>query len=170
MVIIVFGLPGSGKSYFSKRLANELNAAYLSSDILRKKLLQNRTYSSEEKNKVYDFLLNEMIKLLREGKSVVADATFYKEEIRKKFERKINLLNEKIIFIEITADEELVKERLLKPRKDSDADFNIFLKVRKEFEPLQKEHLILKSGKDNIEAMLKDALHYIRNYHEQKGN
>jgi len=35
MIIIVFGLPGSGKSYFASKLAERINARYINSDVIR---------------------------------------------------------------------------------------------------------------------------------------
>ena len=53
MVIIVCGLPGSGKSYFAERLAKKIDADYVNSDRLRKELFPSRTYSDREKATVY---------------------------------------------------------------------------------------------------------------------
>jgi predicted kinase len=47
MTVIVFGLPGSGKSYFATRLAELLNASYISSDQLRMQLYAKRTYTEK---------------------------------------------------------------------------------------------------------------------------
>ena len=60
MVILVLGLPGSGKSYFAGRLAQKINAEYLNSDQIRKEMFQGRTYSDSEKAKVYEALLQKM--------------------------------------------------------------------------------------------------------------
>ena len=86
MVIIVFGLPGSGKSYFASRLALKLDAMYVNSDELRLKLLSKRTYSDAEKILVYEHILAAMEDALQNKKTIVLDATFYKEAIRKTFE------------------------------------------------------------------------------------
>ncbi|MEP7110055.1 MAG: hypothetical protein ABI760_18820 [Ferruginibacter sp.] len=55
---------------------------------------------------------------------MVLDATFYKNDIRKKFldqaEGRVGL-----IFIEIRANEPVVRERLRKTRPDSEADFEV---------------------------------------------
>ena len=57
MVVIVFGLPGSGKSYFASRLAKKLEADYISSDQVRKKLFTRPDYSEEGKKQVYKKLV-----------------------------------------------------------------------------------------------------------------
>ena len=108
MIIIVFGLPGSGKSYFASLLAQKLKAAYLNSDKERKKIMTQRTYSESEKMMVYDLMLQKMKTFVQEGKSLVLDATFYKNKIREKF---IYTAKGKtpIEFIEMRAAEALIK-------------------------------------------------------------
>ena len=52
MIVIVMGLPGSGKSYFASRLAAAIHATYISSDKVRKILIARRTYLEKEKELV----------------------------------------------------------------------------------------------------------------------
>ena len=58
MIVIVFGLPGSGKSYFASRFAKVINAGYINSDMIRKEIFEKREYSDQEKKAVYDKCLN----------------------------------------------------------------------------------------------------------------
>ncbi len=161
MVIIVFGLPGSGKSYFGSRLAAALNAIYVSTDELRMKMFSERTYSDDEKQVVYDAMLSIMVDRIPEQKPIVLDGTFFKTSLRNKFEEMVKELNDKLIYIEVTAPEQSIEERLEKPRQNSEANFDVYLKIRQETEPLLKEHLVLISSNDNIDAMLRDAIHYL---------
>ena len=82
MVILVLGLPGSGKSYFAERLAQKIHAEYLNSDQIRKEMFPDRTYSDSEKARVYEALLKKMQEAIDKEKDVVLDATFYKNKIR----------------------------------------------------------------------------------------
>lgn len=161
MIIIVFGLPGSGKSYFASRLAAKLDALYVSTDELRMKLLSERTYSDVEKRMVYDAMLSIMTESLQKGNKIVLDGTFYKAALRDMFEKRAFEFNEKIIYIEVTAPVKRIEERLEKPRINSEANFDVYLKIKETAEPLQKEHLVLISTDDNIEAMLIEAMHYM---------
>lgn len=161
MVIIVMGLPGSGKSYFASRLATAIGAKYISSDSLRKGMIWERTYSAKEKDQVYEKMRDEMLKEVRSKKSVVLDATFYRKEIRRRFTGVVRSPGE-IVFIEVVADESLIKQRVSKPRKDSDADFSVYKIIEAEWEPLEETHLVLRSTNINIEEMLQKALAYLR--------
>jgi predicted kinase len=158
-IVIVFGLPGSGKSYFASQLANSINARYVNSDQLRKKMFESRTYSEEEKLSVYEEMLSIVKGLLAEYKNVVLDATFYKDEVRTKFLKELTGKAE-IFFIEVWADESLIKERLKQKRPDSEADFATYEKVKKQWEPMIGDHLILQSTNDNISSMMLNGLKY----------
>jgi len=115
MVVIVFGLPGSGKSYFAERLAKKLNADYVNSDRLRKEMIAVRTYSEQEKAVVYNVMLEKMKETIKQKKSIVLDATFHNIKTRKLI-TKAAKEKDRICFIEITADENLTRQRLKRHR------------------------------------------------------
>ncbi|HEY6082660.1 MAG TPA: AAA family ATPase [Chitinophagaceae bacterium] len=159
MIIIVLGLPGSGKSYFASRFANLIHADYINSDQVRKGMFPARSYSEKGKASVY----NEMLKLARQSikqnKNLLLDATFYKNELRKKF---IDEAGADVVLIEIAAEEAVIKERLKQKREDSEADFEIYKLIKKQWEPLQGRRLILISSDNNIEDMLHEAVDYLK--------
>jgi predicted kinase len=161
MIIIVFGLPGSGKTYFALRLAERLKGIHISSDVIRAEISEQNNYSPQVKMRVYEKMLEEMEEK-RNDKVIVLDATFYLEKIRKDFVKAAAGLNKKIYFIEVKADEEIIKERVSKKRKYSEADFEVYLKMKKAFEPLKEEHAILFSDKMSIEQMLDIAVRYLK--------
>ncbi len=161
MVIIVFGLPGSGKSYFASRLAMHMEAEYVNSDELRMHMLQERNYTEAEKKRVYDAMLSRMTDALTARKPIVLDATFYKESIRRRFEKAAVAFHTSIIYIEVTSSEDIIRDRLLSPRVYSEADYDVYLKLKKSAEPLTRDHLVLVSTNNNIVSMLHEALHYI---------
>ena len=160
MIVIVFGLPGSGKSYFASLLSTLINAEYINSDQVRKHMPGKRTYSLNEKLSVYQEMLLQMKEFLKQKRNLVLDATFYKNDIRKKFMNGAGL-NSDITFIEVIADESLIRERLKTPRLDSDADFKVYKLIKEQWEPLYEPHLILRSTNDNIAEMLLKAADYL---------
>ena len=160
MIIVVTGLPGSGKSFFASRLATAIHAGYISSDRLRKKMIERRTYSTGEKELVYDEMLKQVHKAVKQNKSLVLDATYYKAETRNKFREEIKDAGT-IVIIEIIAGEALIKARMQSPREDSEADFTVYKAIQQQWEPIKEQHLILQSTNDNIESMLKTAINYL---------
>ena len=161
MIVIVFGLPGTGKSYFASRLATKIKAEYVGSDQVRFSMIKDRTYDKEEKMRVYGKMLKMTEQLTAKRKQVVLDATFYQDEIRKMFISLAKSLRVKIYFVEVTAAPPLVKKRVIKKREGSEADYAVYLKIKELFEPMNEEHLILQSTENNIEDMLEKAMRYL---------
>lgn len=159
MIIVVFGLPGSGKSYLAQRLSKMLHAEYINSDAVRKELFQYPSYSQQEKEMVYD----EMLKRISNAeyhKEVVVDVTLSDVAIRREFIRRLRKIAS-VYFIEVMATEEIIKDRLATPRKDSDADFDVYKKLRSTWFSIEEPHLMLHSTNDNIAEMLDAACDYI---------
>jgi len=160
VIIIVFGLPGSGKSYFAGNLASMLKCEYINSDQLRRRMFGVRLYSVKEKLSVYNEMLLQMQKAVREHKNLVLDATFYTNDIRKKFLEAVENIDD-ICFIEVRAEESLIRKRLKRPRKDSEADLEVYKKIKTQWEPLDKDHLVLESTDTNLREMLEKTIVYL---------
>src|SRR5690554_6007565 len=134
MMIIVMGLPGSGKSYFASRLSDKVGATYIGSDALRKEMKAMGKYSAADKNRVYDRMVALAKNGLNEGKTIVLDATFFKKYLLDRF---VSLAREHYApyrIFWIVAAEEVIKERVSKKRGDSEADYEVYLKLAEEFE------------------------------------
>lgn len=169
MIIIIFGLPGSGKSYFASRLAKKIGAKYVNSDRVRKELFAERDYSDQEKKIVYNHMQADMMQAVVQNNNLVLDATFHREETRKLFTDKIQN-KEEIQFIEVQADEEIIRNRVSRKREYSDADFAVYKLILDENEPLLGPHLILQSTNENIDDMLKKAVHYLKTNYDTRAN
>ncbi|MBO9702008.1 MAG: ATP-binding protein [Sporocytophaga sp.] len=161
MVIIVSGLPGSGKSFFAEKLSKLLNAEYFSSDIIRKELFQNPAYTDEEKEAVYAEMKIQMNKVLSEKKNVILDATFFKDDLRKSFCKACiqHKTNCKIIII--SASDEDIRHRVSLKRPFSDADYSVYLKMKERFELPDTDFLELDSSNCDINLMLTKAVAYL---------
>ncbi|MEZ4825000.1 MAG: ATP-binding protein [Bacteroidia bacterium] len=151
MTIIIFGLPGSGKSVFAEAMAARLGAAYLSSDRIRIGMHQHNRYASASKSEVYEELKLLTLEALNQGERVVVDATFFRQGLRENFTRG---LPGKWYFIEIFADDNVIRSRLQYKRPYSEADYEVFQKIKTLFEPLEQPHLKLDSGLLSTEEML----------------
>ncbi len=86
-LVIVGGAPGTGKSSVARRLANDLGARLLSSDVVRDELFPRQTigstvalhggrYARRNVDAVYDELETRAASALRQGESVVLDASW----------------------------------------------------------------------------------------------
>lgn len=161
-LIIVCGLPGSGKSFFAQQLSKKIQAEYYNSDLVRKELFpEHRTYSEKEKQEVYDTMIARTNKALQENHPVIVDATFYKNELRLPFYALAQTKNIPLYIFHITAAEDLIKERTSKKRQDSEADYAVYLKLKNHFETIDQPYATLISTENNIAELLSNALTYL---------
>lgn len=73
LLILLYGYPGSGKTFFSRQLAENLLAAHLQADRIRGELFENFSYSREE-NHIVASIMNYMCsEFLNAGVSVIYD-------------------------------------------------------------------------------------------------
>ena len=164
MIVLVGGLPGSGKTYFAKKLAGETDAILFSSDKVRKFLGASGRYNIEDKLHVYKELASlAESELINSKKRVVIDATFYHQSMRLLFTELATRLWVPLYFIWIYANEKVIMKRTQIPREDSEADFEVYKKIRDQFEPITIPCLMLESTDNNIGIMLKKAEDYIFN-------
>lgn len=161
MIIMIFGLPGSGKSYFARHLQKEIDAIYFNTDIIRRELNLNGVYNEESKQKVYDKLVEEVSGQLDKGFDVIVDGTFHKQRRRESFRGIARKKSIEIYFIEIKASERTIRKRIEKKRKDSEADFEVYRNIKNEFDPFSESHLILRSDKESINDMIIKTKKYI---------
>jgi len=161
MVILVMGLPGSGKTFFASRLAEKLDAVHLNSDSIRREMGKWSRYSDSAKRSVYDEMLRRTQEEISAGKEVVADATFFKKEFRDKFLDAMRQMRQQFRLIEVRASDETIRQRLSRPRADSEADYRVYKLIKSQAEPVTEEHLVLFSDRESAEEMIKKALEYI---------
>ncbi len=151
------GLPGAGKTRFAKALSEKMHAVHISSDSIRFEKLKVRSYSDKEKEIVYHLMIERAIQVLKSDQSVVLDATFSSDELRNKvsghFERYATY------FIQITAKESEIKDRLRKSRSSSEADFGVYNQIKNQWDPMDMRHLTLESG--DLDLMTTEALKYL---------
>lgn len=93
---------------------------------------------------------------------LVVDATFSHQQMRDLFLSLGKKLQKSVLLIWIYASEDVIRRRLQKPREDSEADYGVYEKIRRQFEPITQPFLSLESTDENIEQMLAKAEHYIK--------
>ena len=79
MIIVICGLPGTGKTTIAKKLAPTIDAVVLSTDKIRKELIPNPTYRREERELIFNVMVLLAKYLHSSDKSCILDATFNKE-------------------------------------------------------------------------------------------
>lgn len=160
-IVIVCGLPGTGKTTFAAALAHAIHAVHLNTDRIRHAMGRQGQYSIALKAAIYESLLLRSREALLAKKNVVLDGTFYKKRFRKAFIHLANELHTPIHWIEITASDQSIRERVSKTRPYTEADYSVYQKVKSEFDPLPPERLVLDSDLHTIEEMVQLAVRYL---------
>lgn len=148
MLVLVCGLPGTGKSTVAERVAELLSARLLRTDVVRKELFPEPTYAAEESAAVYDELFGRARETLAGGDHVVLDATFRRRELRERAAELADDTGVEFRLVRVDCAEPVVRERIRKRQTEeddeSDADFAIYTQLKAEFEPIRgDDHLVI---------------------------
>lgn len=165
MLLLIAGLPGTGKTTVARAYVALSGAVHLNSDVLRKELGLMGHYAPEDKERVYNELLNRARIALLTGKTVVVDSTFYRSAIRTPFIELANSCQTPLHWVEVTAPEHVMRQRLSRPRPDSEADFSVYTAMKAQFEPLPDPRLIIDTEQETPDT----AAEKIREYLEHDG-
>lgn len=204
-LVMLCGLPGTGKSTLAHRLAHRLPAVVIESDRLRRKLFPSPTYTAEESRRVHTVCHILIGWYLRHYYHVVYDATNLYEHHRRLVYRLADRSGARLSVVEVTANDDVIRERLtprrrgdqLPARRDgqaqarpaprgpgksedgsvepsgrasgrglaedySDADWEVYLRMRRRAEPIQHEHIILDTSDGDVEGAVKRILEAVR--------
>ena len=148
MIIIICGLPGVGKTTVAKELAPLVNAVILSTDKIRKELFSRPMYGWREKRLIYDVMVLMAKYLDKAGINCILDATFTREPSRLEIKEKLGLAGKDFHIIECICPEGVVILRLRQRKHDySDADFSVYKKMKRIYEPVKVEHITIDTSK-----------------------
>lgn len=159
MIVLICGLPGTGKTFLSNKLSKYINSTVLSTDKIRKELIQKPTYTPWERALIYDVLFLLARYLHSSGINCILDGTFNMEKSRREVKDLLNLPNDQFYIIECICPEDLIITRLLLRKDDySDATVSIYLKMKKIYEPVKQKHISINTSKPlnrNIDRILR---------------
>jgi predicted kinase len=142
LLVIVYGLSGTGKSTISTALGNSLGFAVLSTDILRKQLMGSATpterYRPESREEVYQALLAQASERLATGESLVVDGTFAQRRIRQQAIDIAHRNHAMVLFVHCECREQVALKRIARRMQDhtspSDATTDVYLQQAASFE------------------------------------
>lgn len=158
MLILVMGLPGVGKTTFARALAENIGAEHINSDRVRTALHLRGAYSESDKRLVYEEMYRRTEALIRRGKNVIVDSTFYRKDIRAPYLALADKYDEPVIVIVVKASEQALRRRLAKPRPDSEADYAVYQKIKAAYEPPDEPVLEVWSDRLGTREMVAQVL------------
>ena len=150
--IAVSGLPGTGKSYFCNQLAKRLPLVILESDALRKVLFSSPSYSPQESSRLFQTIHLLIERLLKKGVSLILDATNLSERYRERLYNIADRLGAKLILVRVEAPPQVVYERLKSrpgnPQDKSDADWEVYQKMKPSVQHIRRNHYAVDTSRD----------------------
>ena len=162
MIIIVIGLPGTGKTTFSRALAQVIDAVHLNTDMIRDDLDLRGQYDRQTKALIYQEMMSRVEAALENGNNVIVDGTFYRRKIREGYRKLAKAQAVGLKWIELKAQEQVIRDRVEKKRKYSEADFKVYLKIKALFEPMRQECLELETDREkDLQVLVEEAIQYL---------
>ena len=153
-LVMLSGLPGTGKSYFARELVKRVPFLVLESDRLRKSLVPDPKYTPGEHSRVFAACHMLLEEFLGQGRRVLFDAANLTEQYRVPVYQMAGRASAPLLVIRFTAPEETVRRRLaeraagLDPGNYSDAGWLIHTRLRQGEQAIQREHLTVDTSRD----------------------
>lgn len=166
-LVLVGGLPGTGKSTLATALSDRLGLALLRSDEVRKDLVgvghettaPATAYARETTTATYAALLDRTRTLLTHGESVVLDATWPTEALRATARRVADETASEIVELECVTDTATAHARLRGRTGDaSDADVAVHERLRVSVEPWPAATPVRTDGTSDPVSVAADAI------------
>jgi len=160
-LIMLAGLPGTGKSYLGRLLSVQLGAALVATDHVRRTFFPRPDYSAGERDTVHDLCCRLAEQLIAARVPVVLDATHAIEAQRQNVYALAGRLGVPLVVVETVAPEALVRQRLERrsglqrdPFDMSDAVTSaVYARVQRRFEPITRPHVVVDTSGDLAAAV-----------------
>ncbi len=153
-LVVLVGLPGSGKSHFARLLAAKYPAVILDSDALRRVLFPAPEHSQKEHARLFPAIHVLIDRLLERGVPVIVDATNLKQSSRSPYEEIANRRGVRIATVRVWAPARVVRSRLKtrgatpNPADRSTATIEVYEAMRKDVERIRRAHVSVDTSGD----------------------
>jgi predicted kinase len=153
-LIVMVGAPGSGKSYLGRTLSAALDAELIQTDAVRKDLFPEPTYTSAEAASVYQTCHRRIADGLAAGRAIVFDGTNLRERQRRTLYQLAERAKAQVFVVVAYASEDVIRQRLQHraaggdPQDQSDADLAVYLRMRRDTEPVPRPHIVVNTSTD----------------------
>lgn len=156
-LIITHGYSGSGKSTLASRLAEQLGAIQIRSDVERKRLfgyrmletthsgIDQRLYTPEAGRQTFQRLAELAQAVIEAGFTVIVDATFIAADLREQFRKLASDCGVPFLIIDFKASEQELYKRIERRRQlkndASEANFDVLERQLASAQPLSADEL-----------------------------
>jgi predicted kinase len=150
-LVVISGLPGTGKSQFARELERRTGAIVLESDALRRLLVEKPSYSWQESQRLFAAIHAVAERLLCEGVPIILDATNLAEAHRRPLYAIAAKCGARLLLVEVTAPAEVARTRLAERaaagESTSDADVEVYERMLPAREKIRREHFVVDTSK-----------------------
>ncbi len=169
-LLLMVGLPGSGKSSVVENLYKLVPFVLISTDNIRAQIRRRPQYTASEVTLVYQLSYQLIERRLQGGQRVVFDASNYLAARREHVARLSESCGAPVAICLVQAAQEIIRERLFRRvtgnrRKGdlSDADWSVYKWMVEAQEPLMGPHLILDTTSTMPGPLAETLYHYWMN-------
>jgi predicted kinase len=152
--VVVSGLPGTGKTFFCRKLAERQPFCILESDAIRKALFPSPDYSTAESARLFTACHSLIEWLLKNGVPVIFDATNLSEHHREHLYRISDKTAARLVLVHVEAPPEVAYQRLqarknwAAPENKSDADWEIYRRMEPRAEKIRRNYFAADTSQD----------------------
>jgi len=158
ILVALCGLPGAGKTYFSRELTKLVPFCVLESDRIRKALVPRPKYTPGEHSRVFDVCHLLIEEYLSQGQRVLFDATNLTENFRRPLRQISQRQKVRLVLVGLTAPRDIIRQRLREREEEresgldssnySDAGWLIYCRLAPYDEPIEGDHLSVDTSAD----------------------
>jgi predicted kinase len=166
-LIIMVGIPGSGKSFFAEHFAKTFRAPIISYGQLYKEF-DKLPIDNKDKDSVISHVANYMLgEVLKTGLTVLYDGQIYSRTCLDLIAKKARALDYEPLFVWVQTDSATSKNRAIKSNTDKPAlTAGQFDQILKQFSPPERtKNIVVISGKHTYTSQLKIVLKYLAEPH-----
>lgn len=166
ILVLLYGMPGSGKTFFARQLSEQLQVAHLQADRIRSELFQKPSYSKEENTVIASLMAYMTGEFLHNGVSVIYDVNSARTAHRRVLRNLANKYKAETIQVWLQIDPDTAFNRAIKrDRRTADDHYAqemtpaIFRQALTEMQnPDMTEKYVVVSGK-HVFNMQKNAFY-----------
>jgi predicted kinase len=158
-MVVMIGLPGSGKSHLARAIAARVPAAVLDIDALRGALFEDPQHTAKEHGRLFQALHVLMDRLLARRITVIVDATNLKETNRRPYYKIAAEHGAKLLLVRVWAKMPVIRRRLLArdespdPADRSTATLEVYERMRAGAERVRRRHISVDTSADILASV-----------------
>lgn len=158
-MIVLVGLPGSGKSHFAREIKRRIPAVILDSDALRLALFPEPKHTKPEHARLFPAIHVLMARLLERGITIIVDATNLKEANRRPFYKTAEDHGAKLVLVRVWAPKRVIHQRMAARDTGanaadlSNATLDVYERMLADAEPIRRRHISVDTSKDLAPAV-----------------